>query len=142
LPVYGDGMNVRDWLFVDDHVRALKLVFERGKPGETYNIGGDAERTNIDVVNTICSILDRLQPRADGRSYAGQISYVTDRPGHDHRYAIDPSKIGSALGWTPSVTFEAGMERTVRWYLDNQGWWQDILDRAYKTERLGVEANG
>jgi dTDP-glucose 4,6-dehydratase len=141
LPVYGDGMNVRDWLFVDDHVRALQMVFERGEPGETYNIGGDAERTNIDVVHTICGILDQLRPRADGRPYASQISYVTDRPGHDHRYAIDPSKIGNALGWTPSVTFETGIERTVRWYLDNQGWWQEILDRAYKTERLGVAAN-
>lgn len=142
LPVYGDGRNVRDWLFVSDHVRALQMVFERGEPGETYNIGGDAERTNIDVVHTICSILDQLRPRADGRSYATQISYVTDRPGHDHRYAIDPSKIGNSLGWAPSVTFETGIERTVRWYLDNQGWWQDILDRAYKTERLGVAANG
>lgn len=142
LPVYGDGKNVRDWLFVDDHVRALQMVFERGEPGETYNIGGDAERTNIDVVQTICGVLDQLRPRADGRSYASQISYVTDRPGHDHRYAIDPSKIGDTLGWAPSVTFETGIERTVRWYLDNQGWWQDILDRAYKTERLGVAANG
>jgi len=142
LPVYGDGRNVRDWLFVDDHVRALQMVFERGEPGDTYNIGGDAERTNIDVVHTICSILDQLRPRADGQSYASQISYVTDRPGHDHRYAIDPSKIGNSLGWAPSVTFETGIERTVRWYLDNQGWWQDILDRAYKTERLGVAANG
>jgi dTDP-glucose 4,6-dehydratase len=142
LPVYGDGKNVRDWLFVDDHVRALQMVFERGEPGETYNVGGNAERTNIDVVQTICSILDQLRPRADGRSYASQISYVTDRPGHDHRYAIDPSKIGKALGWAPSFTFETGIEQTVRWYLDNQGWWQDILDRAYKTERLGVVANG
>ncbi|MDP3080274.1 MAG: dTDP-glucose 4,6-dehydratase [Brevundimonas sp.] len=142
LPVYGDGKNVRDWLFVDDHVRALQMVFERGEPGETYNIGGDAERTNIDVVHTICSILDQLRPRGDGQSYARQISYVTDRPGHDHRYAIDPTKIGDSLGWAPSVTFETGIEQTVRWYLDNQGWWQDILDRAYKTERLGVTANG
>lgn len=142
LPVYGDGRNVRDWLFVDDHVRALQMVFERGKPGETYNIGGDAERTNIDVVQTICRILDQLQPRADGRPYASQITYVTDRPGHDHRYAIDPSKIGDSLGWAPSVSFETGIERTVRWYLDNQGWWQEILDRAYKTERLGVAKNG
>lgn len=142
LPVYGDGKNVRDWLFVDDHVRALQLVFERGEPGETYNIGGDAERTNIDVVHTICSILDQLRPRADGRSYASQISYVTDRPGHDHRYAIDPSKVRDALGWVPSVTFEIGIQRTVSWYLNNQDWWQDILDRAYQTERLGVVANG
>lgn len=142
LPVYGDGKNVRDWLFVGDHVRALQMVFERGEPGETYNIGGDAERTNIDVVQTICSILDLLQPRVDGRPYASQITYVTDRPGHDHRYAIDPSKIGNTLGWAPSVTFETGIERTVRWYFDNQGWWQDILDRAYKTERLGVAKNG
>lgn len=142
LPVYGDGKNVRDWLFVEDHVRALQAVFERGEPGETYNIGGEAERTNIEVVHTICRILDQLRPRTDGSPYANQIDFVTDRPGHDHRYAIDPSKIGNTLGWAPSVTFETGIERTVRWYLDNQDWWQDILDRSYKTERLGVAANG
>lgn len=141
LPVYGDGSNVRDWLFVDDHARALQAVFERGRPGQTYNVGGNAERRNIDVVKAICATLDRLQPRADGKAYAGQITFVTDRPGHDARYAIDATKIRDELGWTPSVTFEEGVERTVRWYLDNRAWWQAILDGRYQTERLGV-ANG
>ncbi|QCQ97588.1 dTDP-glucose 4,6-dehydratase [Brevundimonas sp. SGAir0440] len=140
LPVYGDGLNVRDWLFVDDHARALQAVFETGTPGETYNVGGNAERKNIEVVTAICSILDRLRPKAEGK-YADQITYVTDRPGHDHRYAIDASKIRSDLGWTPSVTFEEGIEKTVAWYLENQSWWQDILNARYSTQRLGV-ANG
>ncbi|MBX9616213.1 MAG: dTDP-glucose 4,6-dehydratase [Caulobacteraceae bacterium] len=138
LPVYGDGSNVRDWLFVDDHARALQAVFERGRPGQTYNVGGNAERRNIDVVKAICATLDRLQPRTDGKAYADQITFVTDRPGHDARYAIDATKIRDELGWTPSVTFEEGVERTVRWYLDNRSWWQAILDGRYKTERLGV----
>jgi len=137
LPVYGDGSNVRDWLFVDDHARALQAVFEKGRPGETYNVGGNSERKNLDVVRTICAILDRLQPRADGKPYADQITFVTDRPGHDHRYAIDASKIRDDLGWEPSVTFEQGIEATVRWYLENRGWWQDILDSRYATQRLG-----
>lgn len=138
LPVYGDGSNVRDWLFVDDHARALQAVFETGTPGETYNVGGNAERKNIEVVTAICAILDRLRPRTDGKAYADQITYVTDRPGHDHRYAIDASKISAALDWTPSVTFEQGIEQTVAWYLENQNWWQDILDARYSTQRLGV----
>ncbi|HWQ88282.1 dTDP-glucose 4,6-dehydratase [Brevundimonas sp.] len=138
LPVYGDGSNVRDWLFVDDHARALQAVFERGEPGQTYNVGGNAERKNIEVVKTVCSILDRLQPRADGKPYANQIVFVTDRPGHDHRYAIDASKIRADLGWSPSVTFEEGVARTVAWYLENRTWWQDILDARYATQRLGV----
>ncbi|MGQ2989687.1 MAG: dTDP-glucose 4,6-dehydratase [Brevundimonas sp.] len=141
LPVYGDGSNVRDWLFVDDHARALQAVFERGAPGETYNVGGNAERRNIEVVQTICAILDRLSPRADGKPYADQITFVTDRPGHDQRYAIDASKIRDDLGWTPSVTFEQGIERTVAWYLDNTDWWGDILGDRYQTQRLGV-SNG
>ncbi|WP_425989019.1 dTDP-glucose 4,6-dehydratase [Brevundimonas sp. TWP2-3-2] len=141
LPVYGDGSNVRDWLFVDDHARALQAVFERGRPGQTYNVGGNAERRNIDVVRAICATLDALQPRADGKPYAEQITFVTDRPGHDARYAIDATKIRDELGWTPSVTFEEGIQHTVRWYLDNRSWWQAILDGRYKTERLGV-ANG
>ena len=141
LPVYGDGSNVRDWLFVDDHARALQAVFERGRPGQTYNVGGNAERRNIDVVKAICATLDALQPRADGKPYAEQITFVTDRPGHDARYAIDATKIRDELGWTPSVTFEEGIQQTVRWYLDNRSWWQAILDGRYKTERLGV-ANG
>lgn len=138
LPVYGDGSNVRDWLFVDDHARALQAVFETGAPGETYNVGGNAERKNIEVVTAICAILDRLRPRSDGKAYANQITYVADRPGHDHRYAIDASKISADLDWTPSVTFEQGIEQTVTWYLENQGWWQDILDARYATQRLGV----
>ncbi len=138
LPIYGDGTNVRDWLFVDDHARALQAVFEKGQPGETYNVGGDSERTNIEVVKTICSILDQLRPRADGMRYAEQITFVTDRPGHDQRYAIDASKIAGDLGWTPSVSFEQGIEQTVRWYLENQSWWQDILNARYATQRLGM----
>ena len=141
LPVYGDGSNVRDWLFVDDHARALQAVFEKGQPGQTYNVGGNAEQKNIDVVTAICTILDQLRPRGDGQAYANQITYVADRPGHDQRYAIDASKIGADLDWTPSVTFEEGIARTVRWYLENQAWWQDILDARYATQRLGV-ANG
>ena len=141
LPVYGDGSNVRDWLFVDDHARALQAVFERGRPGQTYNVGGNAERKNIDVVRAICSTLDRLEPRADGKPYADQITFVTDRPGHDARYAIDATKIRDELGWLPSRTFEEGIEETVSWYLNNRGWWQAILDGRYQTERLGV-ANG
>lgn len=142
LPVYGDGSNVRDWLFVDDHARALQAVFERGVPGETYNVGGNAERRNIEVVRAICAVLDDVRPRADGHSYAAQITFVADRPGHDQRYAIDASKIRDELGWSPSVTFEQGIARTVRWYLDNQNWWQAILDGRYSTERLGVRAHG
>ncbi len=138
LPVYGDGSNVRDWLYVEDHARALRTVFERGTPGETYNVGGNSERRNIEVVRAICAALDRLQPRADGRSYASQISFVADRPGHDRRYAIDASKICDELGWEPQVSFDEGIERTVRWYLDNRRWWQEILDARYATERLGL----
>jgi len=138
LPVYGDGSNVRDWLYVEDHARALRTVFERGTPGETYNVGGNSERRNIEVVQSICAALDRLQPRADGRGYASQISFVADRPGHDRRYAIDASKIRDQLGWEPQVSFDEGIERTVRWYLDNRPWWQDILDGRYATERLGL----
>ncbi|HEY2051825.1 MAG TPA: dTDP-glucose 4,6-dehydratase [Caulobacteraceae bacterium] len=138
LPVYGTGENVRDWLFVDDHVRALTRVFETGEPGETYLIGGRAERSNLQVVENICARLDQIQPRADGRAYAGQITFVSDRPGHDHRYAIDPTKLERQLGWTPEVDFEAGIDATVRWYLANEWWWRPILSGAYAGERLGV----
>lgn len=137
LPVYGDGSNVRDWLYVEDHARALQAVFERGTPLETYNIGGDSERKNLDVVHAITAALDRLAPRADGRPYAQQITFVKDRPGHDHRYAIDASKIRRELGWTPSVTFEEGIEATVAWYLENRPWWQAILDERDATARRG-----
>ena len=139
LPVYGDGSNVRDWLFVEDHARALRTVFEQGKPGETYNVGGNAERKNLDVVRTICSTLDRLRPRSDGQPYASQIAFVADRPGHDHRYAIDASKIREELGWKPQVGFEQGIEQTVRWYLDRRDWWEPILARRYDTGRLGLK---
>lgn len=142
LPVYGDGANVRDWLFVDDHARALQRVFEAGTPGETYNIGGNAERRNIDVVKAICAALDAERPRDDGKSYAEQITFVADRPGHDRRYAIDAGKIRQALGWSPAVTFEQGIAHTVRWYLDNRPWWQEILDSRYEAQRLGVSVGG
>lgn len=137
LPVYGDGSQIRDWLHVDDHAAALRRVIDGGIPGETYNIGGNAERRNIDVVRQICAVLDREQPCDNGRPYAEQISFVADRPGHDQRYAIDASKIERELGWRPQHDFASGIEETVRWYLDNRGWWQAILDRRYATERLG-----
>ncbi|MEA3080746.1 MAG: dTDP-glucose 4,6-dehydratase [Sphingomonadales bacterium] len=140
LPVYGDGGNVRDWLFVEDHARALALVFEKGKPGETYNVGGNSERTNIGVVRAICAALDQRQPRSDGLSYAEQIHFVPDRPGHDRRYAIDASKIREQLGWEPQVTFEEGIGRTVAWYLERRDWWEPILARRYDTERLGLKS--
>jgi dTDP-glucose 4,6-dehydratase len=138
LPVYGKGDNVRDWLFVEDHAEALHLVFETGVPLESYNVGGSSERTNIHVVETICSILDQMRPRAGG-SYRDQISFVTDRPGHDQRYAIDASKIKETLGWTPRNSFETGIEQTVRWYLDNEAWWRGILDRTDAAARRGLK---
>lgn len=138
LPVYGKGDNIRDWLFVDDHVRALRAVFETGKVGESYMIGGNCERTNLQVVNTICEIVDRIVPRSDGESYCKQIEFVADRPGHDFRYAIDASKIERNLGWEPVESFETGMEKTVRWYLNNKPWWQNILSKNYQGERLGL----
>jgi dTDP-glucose 4,6-dehydratase len=138
LPVYGDGSNVRDWLFVEDHARALRAVFETGLPGETYNVGGNSERTNLEVVKAICRTLDTLAPRQDGKSYGDQITFVTDRPGHDQRYAIDAGKIREELGWEPRVTFEQGIASTVRWYLENRDWWGDILARKYDTGRLGL----
>lgn len=137
LPVYGEGLNVRDWLYVDDHVRALTRVFEAGTPGETYIIGGHAERTNLDVVHRICDTLDKLSP--SNRSRRQQITYVADRPGHDHRYAIDPAKLERELGWTAQESFETGIERTVRWYLDNEAWWRPILER-YSGQRLGLKS--
>ncbi len=138
LPVYGTGSNIRDWLFVGDHVRALQRVFERGRPGETYAIGGNSERRNIDVVNTICDALDRLRPRVDKKSYKDQITYVEDRPGHDHRYAIDASKIRSELNWTPEETFESGIEKTIAWYLANEEWWQNIVTQSAADQRRGL----
>jgi dTDP-glucose 4,6-dehydratase len=139
LPVYGDGSNIRDWLFVEDHARALATVFEQGQPGETYNVGGNSERTNIEVVRAICAALDQRQPRSDGRSYAEQIRFVPDRPGHDQRYAIDAGTIRRELGWEPQITFEQGIGRTVDWYLERRDWWEPILARRYDTGRLGLK---
>ena len=140
LPIYGDGMNVRDWLYVGDHCSAIRAVLERGRIGETYNVGGDAERPNIEVVNTICALLDERRPREDGKPRNSQITYVRDRPGHDRRYAIDASKLESELGWTPAHSFEQGMADTVDWYLDNQPWVQRVLDGSYRLERIGETA--
>jgi dTDP-glucose 4,6-dehydratase len=139
LPIYGDGSNVRDWLYVEDHAEALLLVVQKGRVGRSYNIGGENERTNLQLVQTLCAILDRKRPKASG-SYADQITFVTDRPGHDARYAIDPSRIRAELGWRPSVTVEEGLERTVQWYLDNEAWWRALQDRKGVGERLGVKA--
>lgn len=138
IPVYGKGENVRDWLFVDDHVRALMTVLQNGKEGETYNIGGHNEKANIDVVRTICSILDAALEVEDGFKHESLISFVTDRPGHDLRYAIDASKIDDELGWTPDETFETGLKKTVLWYLDNLEWCRDVLGDIEKVERLGL----
>lgn len=137
LPIYGKGDQVRDWLYVEDHVRALQAVFERGQPGRTYNVGGHNERQNIEVVRTLCAILDELRPRADGRPYAEQMTEVADRPGHDKRYAIDASRIGAELGWTPAETFETGIRKTVEWYLANEDWWRPLV-AAKAAERRGV----
>lgn len=131
LPVYGRGENIRDWLFVDDHVRALLCILENGPPGAAYNVGGSAERTNLSVVNAICTVLDRMRPRHDAISYADQIAFVADRPGHDFRYAVDASKLQQELGWEPLETFETGIDRTVRWYLENYGWWSAIRAHQY-----------
>lgn len=139
LPIYGKGDQVRDWLYVEDHVRALQAVFERGEPGRTYNVGGHNERQNIEVVKTLCAILDELRPRADGKPYAAQMTEVADRPGHDKRYAIDASRIGTELGWTPAETFETGIRKTVEWYLANEAWWRPLV-AAKASERRGVAA--
>ncbi|HEX4855266.1 MAG TPA: dTDP-glucose 4,6-dehydratase [Limnobacter sp.] len=127
LPVYGDGQQIRDWLFVEDHTRGIRTVLENGSPGETYNIGGWNEKANLDVVRLICSLLDELKPRSDGTSYSSQIAFVTDRPGHDRRYAIDARKIERELGWRPLETFESGIRKTVQWYLENQDWVAEVM---------------
>ena len=132
LPIYGDGQNVRDWLYVTDHCSAIRRVLEAGQLGETYNVGGWNEKTNIDVVNTILSILDELQPRTDGKSYREQITYVKDRPGHDRRYAIDARKLERELGWKPAETFETGIRKTVQWYLDHPQWIANVTSGAYR----------
>lgn len=137
LPVYGTGQNIRDWLYVEDHCTAILAVLEKGKPGEKYNIGGHNEKTNLDIVYTLCDILDSKKPRADGKSYREQITFVKDRPGHDMRYAIDASKIQRELGWVPAETFETGIVKTVDWYLNNLDWCRRITDGSYQRERLG-----
>ncbi|MEO0329223.1 MAG: dTDP-glucose 4,6-dehydratase [Pseudomonadota bacterium] len=138
LPIYGKGENIRDWLHVEDHARALEAVLTKGEIGETYNIGGRAESTNLEVVRTICKILDELKPRADGKSYSEQIVFVTDRPGHDRRYAIDPTKIETDLGWNSMETFESGFKKTVQWYLENEWWWAPIreTDASYRRGKV------
>lgn len=140
IPVYGKGENIRDWLYVGDHCEALHTVIASGRPGQTYNIGGDNERQNIDLVRLLCALLDELRPRTDGRPYAEQITYVTDRPGHDLRYAIDATKIKTELGWTPRQDHASGFRKTVAWYLANESWTSAILNGSYKLERLGTQA--
>jgi dTDP-glucose 4,6-dehydratase len=132
LPIYGDGQQIRDWLFVKDHCSAVRRVLEAGTVGETYNVGGWNEKPNIDVVHTICALLDSLKPRSDRASYASQITFVTDRPGHDRRYAIDASKIERVLGWRPAETFESGIQKTIQWYLDNQAWVESVTSGDYR----------
>jgi dTDP-glucose 4,6-dehydratase len=138
LPIYGDGMQVRDWLYVLDHCRAISRVLEMAKPGGQYNIGGNNEKTNLSVVHTICGHLDKMSPRRDGKPHASAITYVNDRPGHDLRYAIDASKIRRELDWEPAETFDTGIEKTVRWYLDNRDWCERILSGEYRGQRLGL----
>ena len=139
LPIYGNGSNIRDWLYVEDHADALLLVLEKAVIGRSYNIGGENERTNLELVHTLCKILDRLKPRTAGE-YADLITFVHDRPGHDARYAIDPSRIRNELGWRPSVTVEEGLEKTVQWYLDNEDWWKPLQNRSGVGERLGTKS--
>jgi dTDP-glucose 4,6-dehydratase len=136
LPVYGDGSNVRDWLYVEDHAKALYLILQRGVPGKTYNVGGRNERTNLQVVQDICTALDELRP--GGGSHSRYITYVTDRPGHDHRYAIDASKLERELGWRAEETFASGLSKTVQWYLDNDWWWSPLREKVYAGERIGL----
>ena len=138
LPVYGTGENIRDWLFVDDHCDAIHTIIEKGEIAETYNIGGNNEIQNIDIVKTICNLLDNIRPSENLKSYQELITFVKDRPGHDFRYAIDSSKLQNKLGWTPKETFEMGIRKTIDWYLDNKTWWQDIQNNTYQQERLGV----
>jgi dTDP-glucose 4,6-dehydratase len=142
LPVYGDGMQIRDWLYVEDHAAAIWLVLQRGRVGETYNVGGLNEQPNIAIVKTICALLDRKSPRADGQSYASQITYVADRPGHDRRYAINCTKLQSELGWAPRESFATGIEKTVEWYLQRREWAAAISRTKYSRERLGTGATG
>ena len=136
LPIYGNGSNVRDWLFVEDHARALYLILKKAVPGETYNVGGRNERTNLEVVTSICTILDELNP--DGRTHSRHITHVADRPGHDHRYAIDATKLERELGWRAQETFDSGLAKTVKWYLENAWWWSPLREKVYAGERIGL----
>ena len=138
LPIYGTGANIRDWLYVEDHCRAIWRVLEAGRPGEVYNVGGDSERTNLEVVDTLCALLDELVPNAPHRPHARLKTFVTDRPGHDLRYAIDASKLKTELGWAPRERFETGLRRTLQWYLDNQDWCRRVMDGSYRGQRLGA----
>lgn len=140
LPVYGDGSNVRDWLYVEDHCRGLLCVLEKGRLGEKYNIGGHNEKTNLEIIHEICRILDEIKPRSNGEKYANQIAFVQDRPGHDKRYAIDAGKMQRELSWAPVETFETGILKTIQWYLANESWCQHVLDGSYRGERLGIKA--
>ena len=139
LPVYGDGQQIRDWLYVEDHAAAIWLVLQRGRVGETYNIGGLNEKPNIEIVQTICALLDQKSPRADGKPYLSQITYVADRPGHDRRYAINCAKLQGELGWAPRENFTTGIAKTVDWYLAHRPWCSDITSKKYARERLGVK---
>ena len=139
LPVYGKGANIRDWLYVEDHCLAIETVLAAGRPGEVYNVGGDNEKTNLEVVHTLCGLLDELLPNSPHRPHRGLITYVADRPGHDLRYAIDAAKIERELGWTPKETFESGLRKTVQWYLANQEWTSRVMDGSYRGERLGLD---
>jgi len=138
LPIYGKGNNVRDWLFVDDHASALKCVLTKGQVGRTYNIGGNEEHTNRQVVEKICGIMDKLRPRTNGKPHSDLITYVKDRPGHDLRYAIDSSRLQNELGWKPTISFDEGLLQTINWYLENERWWKRIQDGTYQQERLGL----
>ena len=138
LPVYGNGQNVRDWLYVDDHCRALLSILEKGRPGQVYNIGGNTEKTNLEVVEEVCTILDEIKPRADRRAYREQIAFVEDRPGHDLRYAVDSGKIKAALGWMPLENFNSGLRKTLQWYIDNSEWCKNVQDGSYRRQRLGL----
>ncbi len=138
LPVYGKGLNVRDWLYVTDHCEAINTIIKKGRIGETYNVGGHNEIKNIDIVNTICEILDEMEPSKEVKSYKELITFVQDRPGHDMRYAIDASKIEKELGWVPKETFPSGIRKTIAWYLENRQWWKNIQDNSYQQERLGL----
>ena len=139
LPIYGDGKQIRDWLFVEDHCRAILRVLDNGEIGQVYNIGGHNEKTNLEVVHSLCQILDEMVPDSAYRPHKNLIQYVTDRPGHDRRYAIDASKIQSQLGWKPQESFETGLQKTVRWYLDNKDWTNRVMSGDYRGERLGLE---